>query len=229
MRRADRLIELLGLMKLRPLVRADELADALEVSARTVYRDVATLQAQGFPIEGQAGIGYMLRAPVELPPLAFDHDELEALALGLAYAQAVGDPELAAAARSARAKVDHAWTGRPGPAPSARPIRSHQRPERRAPAFAALLRAAIRARRTVSFLYRDGEGRESERCVRPLALTAFSDGWLLIGWCPSRADFRVFRLDRLLGDVRAVESFADEPGRTLADYLRNRAAPSVVH
>lgn len=223
MRRADRLIELLGLMKERPLSLAAALAERLEVSVRTVYRDIAALQAQGFPIDGEAGVGYRLSAPVDLPPLAFDHDELEALALGIAYVEAVGDAALAAAARSARAKIDRAWTGRISAPPSGRAMRARQRPERRAPELAASLRAAIRSHRMVRFFYRDGRGGTTEREVRPLALTAFSDGWLLIAWCGLRQDFRAFRLDRVAAATVTDEIFVEEPGRTLGDYLKERA------
>ena len=134
MRRADRLIELIGHLKGDALTTAADLAGRLEVSVRTVYRDVAALMAQGFPIEGEAGVGYMLRGPVDLPPLAFDHDELEAMALGLAYVGQVGDPALVAAARTARAKIDGAWAGAKAPGVSERKLRVAQRPERRAPA-----------------------------------------------------------------------------------------------
>lgn len=223
MRRADRLIELLGLLKQRPLSLGRDLAEHLEVSVRTVYRDVATLQAQGLPIEGQAGVGYRLSAAVELPPLAFDHDELEALALGLAYAEAVGDPTLAAAARAARGKIDLAWTGRISAPPSARAIRARQRPERRAPSFAGSLRAAIRTRHLVRLRYRGESGSATDRTVRPLALTAFSEGWLLVGWCELRADFRTFRLDRVGAATVTGEIFEEEPGRRLGDYLHQRA------
>src|SRR5258708_7869365 len=111
MRRADRLIELVGHLRQDRLVTADELAASLEVAVRTVYRDIAALQAQGFPIEGQAGLGYILRGPIDLPPMTFDHDQIEAMTLGLAYVIEVGDPALAAAARAARAKIDAHWTG----------------------------------------------------------------------------------------------------------------------
>ncbi len=218
MRRADRLIELIGCLKAKPLVRAEDLATQLEVSVRTVYRDIAAMQAQGLPIEGQAGVGFMLRGRVDLPPIAFDHDELEALALGLAYVEQVGDPELAAAARAARGKIDLAWLTEPIAAPSARPVRSSQRPERRSPGFGSTLRAALRSRRSVGFAYVNAQGHQTNRSVRPLALTAFSDGWLLIGWCPLRADFRAFRLDRMDG-LTVGEIFDDEPGRDLQAYL----------
>ena len=218
MRRADRLIELIGLLKAKPLVRADDLASQLEVSVRTVYRDIAAMQAQGLPIEGQAGVGFMLRGRVDLPPIAFGHDELEALALGLAYVEQVGDAELASAARAARGKIDLAWSAEPVAAPSKRPIRSSQRPERRSPGFGSVLRAALRSRRTVGFTYTDGDRRRTDRSVRPLALIAFSEGWLLASWCAMRGDFRAFRLDRM-ADLTVGETFEDEPGRDLTTYL----------
>lgn len=223
MRRADRIIELLSHLRGGKLTTADELAARLEVSVRTVYRDVVTLQAQGFPIEGQAGMGYVLRGRVDLPPLTFDHDQLEALALGLAYVTQVGDPALAAAARAARGKIDAAWTGMPVPGVVDRKLRAHQKPERRAPAFAAALRAALRLRRLVAFHYHDGEGRPSQRQVRPLALTAFSEGWFLIAWCLTRQDFRVFRLDRMSQPAVLDEIFPEDPDRDLAAYLAQRS------
>lgn len=226
MRRADRLIEIIGhLRKADRLVTADALAERLEVSVRTVYRDIVTLQAQGLPIEGQAGVGYMLRGPVDLPALTFDHDQLEAMALGLAYVTQVGDAALAAAARAARAKIDTAWTGQMTPGVIDRRVRSHQKPERRAPDFTAALRAALRVRHIVSFDYRDAEGKRSKRRVRPLALTAFSEGWFLIAWCEGRRDFRVFRLDRMKTPMVLDETFAEETGRDLTTYLAQRTEP----
>jgi len=218
MRRADRLIELIGRLRAKPLVRAEDLAAQLEVCVRTVYRDIAAMQAQGLPIEGQAGVGFMLRGRVDLPPIAFGHDELEALALGLAYVEQVGDRELASAARAARGKIDLAWSADPIAAPSARPIRSSQRPERRSPGFGSALRAALRSRRTTSFAYVNAEGQQTNRSVRPLALTAFSEGWLLVAWCPLRSDFRAFRLDRM-SDLAVGEAFVEEPGKDLRTWL----------
>lgn len=223
MRRADRLIELAGCLTRDKAVRAEDLAARLEVSVRTVYRDIATLQAHGHPIEGAAGVGFLLHGDIHLAPIAFDHDELEALALGLAYAAQVGDPKLVAAARTARYKVDRAWHSAGRPPPLARPIRARQRPNHRSPDFGAMLRGALRVRRLVSFAYVDGDERRSARTVRPLALTAYSEGWLLGAWCLLRADFRTFRLDRM-GELALGAPFADEPGKDLAAYLERVGA-----
>jgi len=227
MRRADRLLDLVARLKARPLVRADDLAGAMDVSVRTVYRDLAALQAQGLPIEGQAGVGYMLRGAIDLPPLTFTHDQLEALALGLAYVEQVGDTALADAARDARAKVDAAWAGQPTAAPSNRRLRARQRPQHRAPACAEAVRSALRQRRLIAFSYRDAKQRLTFRRVRPVALTAYFDGWMLIAWCPQRGDFRHFRLDRMM-DVSATKtSFPDEPDHDLGAYLRRHAMISA--
>ena len=223
MRRADRLIEMVGCLKVRSVVRAEKLAARLEVSVRTVYRDIASLQAMGLPIEGQAGVGFMLRGDVHLPPIAFDHDELEALALGLAYVEQVGDPLLAAAARAARGKVDLAWNAPNATLLQARPLRSSQRPERRSPAIGAALRGALRARRLTGFDYVDAEGRRSTRSVKPLGLIAFSEGWLLAAWCLVREDFRTFRLDRMSA-LEVSDSFVDAPGQDLDTYLSRASA-----
>jgi predicted DNA-binding transcriptional regulator YafY len=225
MRRADRLIELVRHLRQDKLVTADELAGLLEVAVRTVYRDIAALQGQGFPIEGQAGLGYILRGPINLPAMTFDHDQLEALALGLAYVVEVGDPALAAAARAARAKIDATWTG-PTLAVSDRQLRAHQRPERKAPAFAASLRRALRGRRLVAFRYRGEEEHESERVVRPLALTAFSEGWFLVAWCNLRDNFRIFRLNRMTQGAVLDETFQDEQGKDLPAFLAQRNVAS---
>jgi predicted DNA-binding transcriptional regulator YafY len=221
MRRADRLIELVALLRAKPVVRAEDIARVLEVTPRTVYRDIAALQAQGLPIEGAAGVGYVVRGRLELPPLTFGHDELEALALGLSYVEQVGDPALAAAARAAHAKIEMAWTGvKPGGALT-RPLRASQRPERRLGKYGERLRGALRERRELSFRYVDREGDASNRRARPLALWAFSDGWLLVAWCTTRRDFRVFRVDRMQ-KVSAGAAFVDDEARSFAAYLRQR-------
>lgn len=227
MRRADRLIELVALLRERPVSRADDMAERLEVSVRTVYRDIASLQGQGLPIEGVAGVGYRLAGPVDLPRLTFGHDELEALALGLAYVEQVGDMELAAAASAARRKVDAAWANIPIIPPSGRHIRASSRPEHRAPMHAIAVRTALRERRILTFDYEDGENHHSRRSVRPLAITAFSAGWLLVGWCLTRGDFRVFRLDRMRDVTATAEMFVSEPGQTLPDYVAARSIENI--
>jgi len=213
------MIEIVSLLRGGGVSLADRLAVRLDVSVRTIYRDVASLQAQGFPIEGEAGVGYMMREPIDLPSLTFDHDEMEALTLGLAYVEQAGDRELASAARAALWEIDRAWSDRALPGPSARSLRAHQRAERRAPPLAAKLRRAIRETRLVTFDYVDRHGEGTRRTVRPLALTAYSDGWMFVAWCEMRRDFRTFRLDRITPPLIAGAVFPPEPGKRLDDYL----------
>lgn len=219
MRRADRLFRLLLELRRGRVVTARELARRLEVSERTVYRDVADLSASGVPIAGEAGVGYRLRG-FELPPLMFDRDEVEALALGARAAEAWGDAALAAAARSALAKIEAALPrGRERLVEETRLFVPTwgEKPGEKIPL--GELRRAIRDRRKVRLDYRDEAGRASERIVRPLALAFYPPVWLLTAWCELRVAFRNFRLDRIAGAVTSGETFADEPGKTLADYL----------
>lgn len=220
MRRADRLFEIIQLLRRHKLLRAQDLAEKLEVSERTVYRDIRDLMTTGVPIEGEAGVGYILRKGYDLPPLMFRSDEIEALTLGARILHSWADPELAEAAANALSKIeavipdqlrrrmdemtlfapDEHW---------AEPIRID----------VARLRAAVRERRKLNIDYRDAEGAESARTVRPLGLAFFGPVWLLVTWCELRDDFRSFRLDRI-SDARALEeTFRDEPGRTLRDFM----------
>jgi len=227
-RRADRLFRLLLELRRGRVVTARELARRLEVSERTVYRDVADLSASGVPIAGEAGVGYRL-AGFELPPLMFDRDEVEALALGARTAEAWGDAELGRAARSALAKIEAVLPrGRERLVEETRlyvPTWGEP-PGQRLPL--GELRRAIRDRAKVRVAYVDDKGEATERTLRPLALAFHPPVWLLITWCELRVDFRNFRLDRIRSLARAGGTFVDEPGRTLEDYLRRVEAENAA-
>lgn len=199
--RAARLFQILDMLRgLRLPKRAEDLAAELGVSVRTVYRDIATLQSLGAPIEGQAGIGYMLRKGFFMPPLMFDEDELEALVLGTRLVAARADPDLAAAGRRAAAKIGQVLRGDQRRAPEELPFKAVKRRTESAEdeaGYLRLLRHAIRHRHVVKAVYCDLNERESERRLRPLGLTAFDLVWLLTAWCEERQDFRNFRLDLL--------------------------------
>ncbi len=220
MRRADRLFSLLLELRRGRVVTARRLAERLAVSERTVYRDIADLQASGIPIAGAAGVGYQLRG-FDLPPLMFEREEIEAMVLGARVVEAWGDGELASAAASASAKMEAALPrGRAHLVEETR-LYVPQYGERRADRLPLhRLRRAIRERRKVCLGYADEAQRASERTVRPLALAFHPPVWLLIGWCELRGDFRNFRLDRIAACEAPGEVFTDEPGKTLADYLR---------
>jgi len=218
MRRAERLFRLVNEMRARGVSRAEDLARHLEVSLRTIYRDIAHLQASGLPIEGEAGIGYLLRPGFDLPNVAFTHDQVAALAAGLSFVERAGDSALAAAAREVRAKLQAAM-----PSPEARiladaPYFTVPRPTA-TPPHAAVLRGAIRNRRVVVLGYADGADRRTDRRIRPLAIWNFAEGWMVTGWCELRQDFRTFRLDRIQGLAVTAETFAEEEDKSLGRFL----------
>lgn len=196
--------------------RAEDLARRLEVSTRTIYRDIAHLQGSGLPIEGEAGIGYLLRPGFDLAPVTFTHDQVEALALGLAYAERAGDPVLAHAAREARAKLQ---AGMPRPEDRTLADAPYFSLHARMPPQARLLREAIRKRRVVQMTYRDGSDRASDRRVRPLAIWSFTEGWMFTAWCELRSDFRTFRFDRILDLSLTDELFEETEASSLATFL----------
>ena len=196
--------------------RAEDMARRLEVSTRTIYRDIAHLQGSGLPIEGEAGIGYLLRPGFDLSPVTFTHDQVEALALGLAYAERAGDPVLAHAAREARAKLQ---AGMPRPEERSLTDAPYFSLHARMPPQARVLREAIRKRRVVQMTYRDGSDRASDRRVRPLAIWSFTEGWMFTAWCELRADFRTFRFDRILDLSLSSETFEETEATSLATFL----------
>lgn len=199
MSRARRLLQLVQLLRRhRRPVTAETLAESLEISVRSLYRDIATLRAQGAPIEGEAGLGYVLRPGFLLPPLMFGESELEALVLGLRLAEEHGDALLGAAAVDALAKLravlpDEARDLVDGTGLFAGP--SQERPVERVDL--GEVRRAIRAQEKVRIAYADAEGRESERTIWPLALAFFARVRLVVAYCESREDFRNFRADRI--------------------------------
>lgn len=219
MRRADRLFRLLLRLRHGRVVTAARLARELEVSERTVYRDVADLCASGMPIEGEAGVGYRLQG-FDLPPLMFDRDEVEAMVLGARVVEGWGDERLAEAAKEALAKIQAVLPrGRSHLIEETRlyaPVHG-ERPAERLPLSA--FRHAVRDRRMTRIRYRDEPGAETERTVRPLALSFYPPIWLLVAWCELRRDFRTFRLDRVLDHETLAEVFSSEPGKTLADFI----------
>ncbi len=201
--------------------RAADIAEALEVSPRTVYRDIRDMIARGVPIDGEAGVGYILRPGFDLPPLMFNEPQIEALLLGARIVQSWADPELADAAGDVIAKVREVL-------PEARrrhidaltlwaPDDHHREP---ITIDQAALRRAMREQRKVRFRYRDLREQVSERVVRPLVMAFYGPVWLLAAWCESRRDFRVFRLDRMSRFAVLDERFSSERGKTAADFLK---------
>lgn len=221
MRRAERLFRLVRELRARGVCRAEDLAAYFEISVRTVYRDIAHLQGSGLPIEGEAGVGYLLRPGFDLPAMTFTFEQLDALAIGLSFVEVAGDTSLVEAAREVRAKLQAAL-----PVPEQRkledaPLFASRRDGRASPLL-KLIRRAIRERNVLSLSYRNSAGNTSTRRVRPLAIWAFTDGWLFVGWCELRRDFRAFRLDRISALGESGDWFEDEPERNLQAYLKTR-------
>jgi predicted DNA-binding transcriptional regulator YafY len=215
------LFRLVERLRRRGPVTAATLAEHLEVSLRTVYRDVQDLIASGVPIQGEAGVGYALQRGFDLPPLMFNEEEIEALVLGARIVESRADPALARAARDVLAKVE-----------AVLPPRLRARLDQAAlfaPGFAATpagesmtrLRGAIRLRRKVAFLYRDRSGASTRRTVQPLGVFYWGASWSLGAWCELRTGFRNFRTDRIEGLEMLEETFAPQPGRTLQDFFRH--------
>jgi predicted DNA-binding transcriptional regulator YafY len=222
MRRADRLFKIIqALRRRRTAVTARRLAEELEVSERTIYRDIADLSASGVPVRGEAGVGYLLERSFDLPPLMFDEQELEALVLGARVVHSWADPALAAAAADALAKVEAMLPER-------------RRREVSGAALFALnfrgrgqqagtlrdLRRATRKRLRSGFEYTDEEGNETQRTVRPLGLFYWGRTWTLGAWCELRDGFRNFRLDRIRR-LELLDAFEEEPGKTIDDLFRH--------
>jgi predicted DNA-binding transcriptional regulator YafY len=221
MRRADRLFLLIQALRGRRVVTAHRLAELLEVSERTVYRDVRDLQLSGIPIEGEAGVGYVLRRGADVPPLMFTRNELEALVVGARLVEAWTGSRLARSARQALTKIEAVL-----PEALREP---RERSRLYAPALERhsvvggridQLHEAIEQRRVLELEYRDESGDASHRCIRPLCLAFWGAVWTLGAWCELRRDFRSFRLDRI-GDLRVVgRSFEEDAEISLAGYLR---------
>lgn len=208
-------------MRRRKLVRASDLAGVLEVSERTIYRDIRDLMASGVPIEGEAGVGYVLREGFDLPPLMFKEREIEALVLGARIVESWADAELSEAASDVLAKVEAMVPERLREYMANTALLAPSAHYMEAISFdLADMRRAIRNRSKVRFAYRDAVGDESERIVRPLSLAFFGPAWIMAGWCELRQDHRTFRLDRMRAFTVLDETFNPERGKTLADFLK---------
>lgn len=231
MRRADRLLQIVQVLRRRSTpTTARVLAEELEVVPRTIYRDIADLQASRVPIEGEAGVGYILRSGYDLPPMMFKAEELEAIMLGARMVSDRGDPELARAAMDVLAKVstvipdrlsDQMWR-----AALLVPYRSAE-----AAAFGEhlpVIRRAVRNHEKLSIDYLDGQGQPSERVIWPLGLYFFSHVTLVCAWCEIRVDFRAFRADRVQSCEVTGDKFNPKNGALLKDFLRDRSGLADV-
>ena len=199
MRRTERLFQIIQILRgANAPVTGRMLADELEVSLRTLYRDMAELGAQRVPVTGEAGTGYVLDDGYDMPPLMLTPDELDAAALGASWVARHGDPSLARGARDLVAKLSASVPEELRPIildNSFRTVSSRSRPEERFDV--AILRRAIRDRLKLSLRYVDTKGAETERIIWPLFIAYFDHARLIVAWCEAREDFRHFRTDKV--------------------------------
>ena len=219
MRKSERLFQLVTLLQgRRTAITAQVLAEKLGVAVRTVYRDIQALVLSGVPIDGEAGVGYMLRAGFDLPPLMFQAEEVTALLVGSRMVQAWTDPALAQAAKQAEAKILAVLTPAMLIAISRLPYRipNFSRPEHE---VHGLLREATEARHKVSIDYKDMNGQNSTRTLWPLGMVGWGDHWTLLAWCEKRNAYRNFRFDRIQNITLLQEQFPLHQQRNLEHYL----------
>ena len=221
MRRADRLFDVIQVLRTaKQPVTAATLAAELEVTVRTIYRDVATLQARRVPIEGAPGLGYVLRKGFDLPPLMFTVDEIEAVTVGARMVQRLRDPELQAAARRVLDKVTvvlpESLRGHVADAPFY--VSQGEAATPRGVDMAEV-RSAIRDRRKLRIAYVDEKRRRTRRTIWPLAMAYYVDVTLVGAWCELRKDLRNFRVERIAASRVLAERFQDHNGRLLAQWL----------
>lgn len=219
MRRTDRLFELIQAFRNGELLRGKDLADQLGVSIRTLYRDIETLTASGVPIEGERGVGYLLREPIFLPPLTLSIAELEAFNLGMDFVSQLQGSELARAGVSLRRKLEAVVPeSRQDFSPHAlgvyigMPTGGYEN--------LAALHSAILEKKMMWLKYANQERDISERHIRPLRLEFLGKLWIFVCWCELRNAFRMFRVDRIVELCETDFVFEDEAGKTYSAYLK---------
>jgi len=224
MRRADRLFQIVQALRGGRLVTAHDLAEKLEVSARTIYRDIADLQGSGVPVEGEAGYGYVMQDGFDLPPLMFSRDEIVALVAGARLIRAWGGLAMAQGAEEALIKINAVLPE--AERARAQAVHIHaitaQGLDDKTRALIDRLEAASENRDRMRLLYVDADGAETDRAVRPLGLGFWGKVWTLLAWCETREDFRMFRLDRIVS-AAPQGRFRTERDKSLATFLSREA------
>lgn len=230
MRRADRLFQIVQLLRGGRLVTARMLADKLEVSERTIYRDIADLQGSGVPVEGEAGVGYLMRDGYDLPPLMFTRDEIASLVAGARMVRAWGGLSMARAAEEALVKIGAVLPDAKRPAVEATAIfaPSFEFAEAQRETLDLLDRSIDRSEK-LTMDYTDAKGDATQRTIRPLGLYFWGKVWTLLAWCELRDDFRGFRVDRIINPIVDGTRFKPERGKQLVDFYRKMEAEGWSH
>ena len=224
MSRAERLLQLMQcLRRHRYPVSGNDLASTLNISLRTLYRDIASLQAQGAQIEGEAGVGYVLKANFTLPPLMFSTEEIEALVLGIRFVAERADASLAHAAKDVLAKISAVLPDKlrhdldssallVGPGQSIPIDDAHSR----------LFREAIRGQEKLHICYQDQKGEASDRIIWPFAIGYFDQAMIIVAWCELRQDIRHFRLDRVSKVLALGERYPSRRQSLLKEWKKRQ-------
>jgi len=220
MRRADRLFQIIQFLRTRRVTTAKWLAERLEVSERTIYRDIKDLIISGVNIEGEAGVGYVVRRGFDLPPLMFSKEEISALTLGARIVESWADPALATAAQSVLSKIETVLpdnlrnsldqTRLFAPLTQIRPDVASTMAE---------VRLATDNNKKLQLDYKRADGQHSQRIIWPLGLFFWGSVWTIGAWCELRQAFRVFRLDRISTLHALDETYPEIKGRTLHDLI----------
>ena len=222
MHRAERLFQLLNLLRnRRTALTARQLSEHMQVSERTIYRDIQALSLSGVPVEGEAGVGYRLQRHFQLPPLMFDRHEVEALLLGARMVSGWGDSQMASSANSAIQKIlavlpdhlRHSDENLPLLVPT------YDDYQKIYTAHSQTIREAIRQQRTVTIDYKRADDQFSSRHIEPLGLIFWGKVWTLVAWCKLRNDYRVFRLDRIQQLTTNADAFTTNDQKSLKHYL----------
>lgn len=221
MRRADRLFQIVQILRNKRLVTARILAERLEVSERTIYRDIQDLSLSGVPIEGEAGVGYRLRHTLDIPPLMFTSDELEALTIGARMVKTWAGTELGHSAQSVLDKITAVIPAELRDNIEGSKLFSLRFNSREdIDTTLDICRKAIDRKRLLQLSYCRADGEQSRRRIRPLGLYFWGSVWSLVGWCELRDDFRSFRLDRIQTILLENAIFEDSEGQSLQDFVK---------
>ncbi|WP_341368885.1 YafY family protein [Yoonia sp. BS5-3] len=219
MRRADRLFQILQYLRGGRLITAAQLAERLEVTPRTIYRDVAHLIGSGVPIDGEAGVGYLMREGYDLPPLMFTQEEIVALVSGARLLQSWGGTKMAAAAEEALVKIDAVLPDAARPLVGQVSVHALETPWHQGHwrDYLDCFESAAQDHIRLQMSYRDEAGQETARVVRPLGVWFWGKVWTAVCWCELREGFRMFRLDRV-ADLQELDRFRPAKGQTLKDF-----------
>ncbi len=222
MHRAERLFQLTTLLRnRRTVLTARQMSEHLQVSERTIYRDIQSLSLSGVPIEGEAGVGYRLSHRYQLPPLMFDREEVESLLLGARMVSSWGDTEMARHAKQAIQKIlavlpdhlRHSDENLPLLVPTMEEVQKYYT------AHSQAIREAIRLKLTLDIHYTRADEQQSTRTIEPLGLIFWGKVWTLVAWCQLRGDYRTFRLDRINALDTSDQHFETTDSKSLKHFL----------